>query len=372
MAYYVDIFSPATYAVFAATDRKVSGFRPRQRAAADRLQPGDTLVCYLTGLSRWVGLLRVEGAPFESDAPLFAEEDDPFVVRIPVSPVVWLPPEHAIPIHAPEVWKRLSFTRDADASTALWTGQLRISLNAMREDDGRLVEQLLVKQAERPKEYALTDRDHRRLRVMSVRRADGDVGVTVPGPDSEEPESAEEDRQPAEPSAVRESIRIQALLARIGMTMGFKIWVPTGDRSRVLDAEPSIAQALLPRLPMNYDETTLQTIQNIDLIWIAGRSMRRAFEIEHTTAIYSGLLRMADLLALQPNMDIRLHIVAPESRKDKVFQEIQRPVFSLLDRGPLAKMCTFLSYDAVRELGEHDHLGHLSDTVLQEYEEFAE
>jgi hypothetical protein len=32
--------------------------------------------------------------------------------------------------------------------------------------------------------------------------------------------------------------------------------------------------------------------------------MARAFEIEHTTAVYPGLLRMADLLALQPNMDI--------------------------------------------------------------------
>jgi hypothetical protein len=38
----------------------------------------------------------------------------------------------------------------------------------------------------------------------------------------------------------------------------------------------------------------------------------RAFEVEHTTAIYSGLLRMADLLSLVPNMDIKLHIVAPE------------------------------------------------------------
>jgi len=243
----------------------------------------------------------------ESDEPRFAEEEDPFVIRIPVTPLVWLPPERAIPIHAPEVWTRLSFTREADASTALWTGQLRSSLNAMREDDAKFLEQLLVKQAERPREYPLTDRDHRRLRVMSVRRADGDVGVTVPGPDSEEPASAEDERQPAELSAVRESIRIQALLARIGMTMGFKIWVPTADRSRVLDAEPTIAPALLPRLPMNYDETTLQTIQNIDLIWIDRRSMRRAFEIEHTTAIYSGLLRMADLLALQPNMDIRAH-----------------------------------------------------------------
>jgi len=69
MPYYVDIFSPTTYAKFSATDRRVSGFRVRQRAAADRLQAGDVLVCYLTRLSRWVGLLRVEGPVFESRAP---------------------------------------------------------------------------------------------------------------------------------------------------------------------------------------------------------------------------------------------------------------------------------------------------------------
>ena len=52
-----------------------------------------------------------------------------------------------------------------------------------------------------------------------------------------------------------------------------------------------------------------------------GRSIVRAFEVEHTTSVYSGILRMADLLALQPNMDIKLHIVAPEAKRDKVFQE---------------------------------------------------
>jgi hypothetical protein len=57
---------------------------------------------------------------------------------------------------------------------------------------------------------------------------------------------------------------------------------------------------------------------------------------------------MADLLALQPNMDIKLHIVAPTGRRDKVFQELRRPVFSLLERAPLAESCTFLSYESVR------------------------
>ena len=70
--------------------------------------------------------------------------------------------------------------------------------------------------------------------------------------------------------------------------------------------------------------------------------MARAFEVEHTTAIYSGILRMADLLALQPNMQIQLHIVAPIERREKVLREIKRPVFSLLDHGPLYEKCTFL------------------------------
>ena len=102
---------------------------------------------------------------------------------------------------------------------------------------------------------------------------------------------------------------------------------------------------------MNYDDTTLKTIEQIDVLWLKGRAILRAFEVEHTTAVYSGILRMADLLALQPNMDIKLHIVAPETRKAKVFTEIQRPVFSLLDRAPLSECCTYLSYTSLEELG---------------------
>src|SRR4030095_9034168 len=103
-------------------------------------------------------------------------------------------------------------------------------------------------------------------------------------------------------------------------------------------------------------------------LWLKGRSIRRAFEVEHSTSIYSGLLRMADLLALQPNMDIRLHIVAPEERREKVFAEIRRLVFSLLERGPLSENCTFMSYEGVRSLANETKLQYMSDDVLEEYE----
>ena len=81
---------------------------------------------------------------------------------------------------------------------------------------------------------------------------------------------------------------------------------------------------------------------------------------------------MADLLALQPNMDIKLHIVAPTTRREKVFQEILRPVFSLLDRAPLSECCTYISYDRLEQLAGERHLSHLSDSVLDEYAEEAE
>ena len=71
-------------------------------------------------------------------------------------------------------------------------------------------------------------------------------------------------------------------------------------------------------------------------------------------------------------MDIKLHIVAPTTKRDKVFQEIRRPVFSLLEKGPLVDSCTYLSYDSLRELASQKHLVHLSDTVLDEYAEEVE
>lgn len=190
--------------------------------------------------------------------------------------------------------------------------------------------------------------------------------MTVP----EEEEDSDEEQVPD--VEVRDSIQIQALLADIGAKMGFSVWIPRSDRSRVEKVWNPENPPILDLLPLNYDDTTLKTIEQIDVLWLRGRAIARAFEVEHTTSVYSGILRMADLLALQPNMDIRLHIVAPSVRRDKVFTEIRRPVFSLLERGPLADSCTYIAYDSVRELANEPHLTYLSDAVLDEYTEQAE
>lgn len=57
---------------------------------------------------------------------------------------------------------------------------------------------------------------------------------------------------------------------------------------------------------------------------------------------------MSDLLALQPNLEIKLYLVAPDERESKVEQEVLRPTFALREK-PLAKLCGFLSFSRLME-----------------------
>lgn len=179
---------------------------------------------------------------------------------------------------------------------------------------------------------------------------------------------------PTPESDVRESIQIQGLLSKIGEEMGFDIWLPNPDRARVAKVwQPRNPRTLLTSLPLSYDRTTLSTISLIDVIWIKNkRSIARAFEVEHTTSIYSGILRMADLVALQPDISIKLHIVAPLDRQEKFATEIRRPVFSYMTNGSLSDMCTFISYDDVKHIANLPHLHHTSDKILDDFEVAAE
>ena len=302
------------------------------------------------------------------ETPLFYPEDDPFVVRFRVRPIVWLPRDRCVPIHNEQIWETLSFTRDTSPKDGRWTGMVRRSLNRMDDEDGAFLENLLLNQASAGETYAVDDDKFRKLVSARIRRADKIVTVTVPENDTDD----ETDTESTEIVPIRKSSHIQALLAKCGEQMGFTIWLPRNDRGAVQKEWTPASDALIDKLPLNYDDTTLRTIEQIDVLWLKGRAIIRAFEVEHTTAVYSGILRMADLLALQPNMDIKLHIVAPESRKQKVFNEILRPVFSLLERAPLSESCTFISYNALEDLLALKHIGHISDTVLDEYSEEAE
>ena len=373
MNYVLDLFTPETWRAFREHGATVSGFSPAQRSRALNLvRPGDVFVCYLVRLSRWCGLLQVESDMFEDSTPLFRADSDPYSIRFHVKPLVLLDETRALPIRAPQIWSGFSRTRDLQPNSSSWPVKavLQSSLVKLRHEDGLFLSDQLERQAIEKVTYALSEQDERYLRKSSetVKATGGVVTVVVP----EATDAPELDQTVEVHEDSRESIRKQALLVKIGVQMSFDVWIPRGDRARVeRELTSDERESLLGALPLNYDRVTFKTIENIDVLWLKKKRLVRAFEVEHTTAVYSGLLRMADLLALQPNIDIRLHIVAPDSRQDKVLDEIQRPVFALLDKGPLAESCSFISYESLDELAKQEHLAHMNDTVLEAYEEIA-
>jgi hypothetical protein len=149
LEYWLDLFTPYTWTRFRDHGATISGFRPRQRKAAfERIKRGDLLLCYLVKLSRWCGVIEIASEAFEDTTPIFADADDPYTIRFNVAPKVMLDFEHAIPIDEPELWKKLSFTRDLAIGSVGWAqaAKLRQSLLKIPKDDGELLTQLMLQQ----------------------------------------------------------------------------------------------------------------------------------------------------------------------------------------------------------------------------------
>jgi hypothetical protein len=127
---------------------------------------------------------------------------------------------------------------------------------------------------------------------------------------------------------------------------------------------------LVTDLPVQFDDATRRTVELIDVLWLRGQAVVAAFEIESTTSIYSGLLRMSDLISMQPNLAMPLYIVAPDERRDKVKDEILRPTFSKLPK-PLSDLCRYISFSALRS--NIDRVGSYARYLNPEFlDDFAE
>ncbi len=150
------------------------------------------------------------------------------------------------------------------------------------------------------------------------------------------------DEIPTTPITDRAHVKIQSGLIRLGRAEGCSVWVPPNDRNLGYKSQ-SFHSVTIERLPnFGFDENTRRIVQNIDVLWLTRNVIHRAFEVESTTSIYSGLLRLNDLVLAQPNNQIRLFIVAPSGRREKVFNQLIRPSFHAL-----ADQCEFLSFEMV-------------------------
>jgi len=94
--YWLDLFTAATWDDFKAAGSQVSGFRTKRWNTVQKIEVGDYLLCYLTGLSRFIGILEVLSKPYKDNSPIWKDEE--FPCRLKVKVVAELTPETAIPV----------------------------------------------------------------------------------------------------------------------------------------------------------------------------------------------------------------------------------------------------------------------------------
>lgn len=131
----------------------------------------------------------------------------------------------------------------------------------------------------------------------------------------------------------------QTLVGAIGAMKGHRVWFPKSDVEKI-DPGTMDFSKLCRQLPI-YNSALDAIFQEIDVIWLADNKPAALFEVEHSTPIYSGLLRINDVL-ISSAYPIDAKIVAAQKRRDIFQRQIRRPTFSA---HKLEENVSFISYD---------------------------
>ncbi len=363
MNYWVNLFTGKTWGEFQAAGSNLSGFREHNWARARDVKRGDLFLCYLVGVKRWVGLLEIESERFRDESKVYEEEV--FPVRFRVKPLVVLRPEEGVPMES--LSGKVTFFPDG-GTFRQWSGYVRGSLTKYKRPDGEAIAAAIRNAAAEPVSRPVDPRKLQRpanLYKLKSKAGNDEIYAVVSVPPVEEEEVA------VEAVSGPTHTEIQWKLLDLGVKMGLTVWAPKNDRGKSWGSNRiGNLTGMLDALPTQFDAVTNKTIENIDVLWLDGQAIAAAFEVEHSTSIYSGLLRMSDLLTMQPNLDIKLYLVAPDERQAKFETEVARATFASRKK-PLHSMCSFLPYSKLCERlsSAKDVLRHLKPEFLDDIAE---
>lgn len=159
--------------------------------------------------------------------------------------------------------------------------------------------------------------------------------------------------------------RMQAHLLKVGKALGYQTWVARNDR-QAADCHHGgkLGEQALSQLPdLGLVSEVRNTVELIDALWLREGQVVCAFEVEKSTSIYSGILRLQDLSQSIAAPGPNLYLVAPDAREGEVRAQMMRPAFRALANKPA--LITFSDLDAHCEAmcrfgGNHQVLDRIS------------
>ena len=204
-------------------------------------------------------------------------------------------------------------------------------------------------------EHSLQDESRKRVQKRSPRspRRQGDHQKEepqhpslIPPPSSPHKEGLLQEEAPQHER--ERHTHLQWLLAKIGQKIGCSVWIAINDHQKVWQQE-RLGDLSVSSLPQFTASAFQHIIRRIDVLWLQQDTVVAAYEIEHTTDIVTGLLRLYDLGALCTQADY-LCIVAPQERFRRIQFELSRPS---LQRHELSKKCGLITEELLLKHEEH-------------------
>lgn len=135
--------------------------------------------------------------------------------------------------------------------------------------------------------------------------------------------------------------QVQSVLSAIGSVKGYDIWIPQNDRGK-LQTDLISGVAYRDVLPECFNRVA-DILSEVDVLWLVKGSSQLCgvFEVEHTTPIYSALLRFNDVHLATNNLNQGYRIVANDARRSLFVRQLNRPTFQA---SGLSQLCTFIEY----------------------------
>ena len=120
---------------------------------------------------------------------------------------------------------------------------------------------------------------------------------------------------------------MQYHLLKVGNSLGYDVFSAINDKSKNYNGN-NFTFLCAPEYPlMETDKDTQNTIKLIDVLWYqkGTNNVVAAFEVEKSTSIYSGILRLTDLSYTIADGDEIFYLVVPDGREKDVRLQLSRP-----------------------------------------------
>lgn len=121
---------------------------------------------------------------------------------------------------------------------------------------------------------------------------------------------------------------MQYHLLKIGNSLGYDVTTAINDKSKSYNGH-SFSFLSMNQFPeLLTDPDTQKTIKLIDVLWFqkGTNNIIGAFEVEKSTSIYSGILRISDLYLSISDGDEVFYIIIPDNREKDVIFQLNRPI----------------------------------------------